>query len=58
MCDFLGYEIKDMLPRKKFIEEEEPELRKGKNNPLRLANSPYNHYKPIISYISYPLEDK
>jgi hypothetical protein len=30
MCDFLGYEIKDMLPRKKFIEEEEPELEKAR----------------------------
>jgi len=28
MCDLLGYEIKDMLPRKKFMEEEEPELEK------------------------------
>ncbi|MGA9153150.1 MAG: hypothetical protein WBZ36_21440 [Candidatus Nitrosopolaris sp.] len=34
MCDFLGYEIKDMLSRKKFIEEEEPELEKAEERPI------------------------
>lgn len=39
MCDFLGNEIKDMLPRKKFIEGEEGELEKAEEQPLRLAKS-------------------
>jgi hypothetical protein len=35
--DFLGYEIKDMLPRKKFIEEEEPELEKAEEQPITIS---------------------
>jgi hypothetical protein len=51
MCDFLGYEIKERLRMKKLFEEEileeEPELENAEEQPI----SPYNHYKPIISYI-------
>ena len=55
MCDFLGYEIEDILRMKKFVEEEaleeEPELEKAEEQPITITSSPYNHYKPIISYI-------
>ena len=38
MCNFLGYEIKDKLRMKKFIEEEaleqEPELEKAEEQPI------------------------
>jgi hypothetical protein len=41
MCDFLGYEIKDMLRMKKFIEEdvleEEPELEKAEEQPITIT---------------------
>ena len=40
MCDFLGYEIKDMLRMKKFIEEDalekEPELEKVEEQPITI----------------------
>ena len=39
MCDFLGYEIKDMLPRKKFMEEEEPELEKAEEQPITISQA-------------------
>jgi hypothetical protein len=37
MCDFLGYEIKDMLSRKKSIKEEEPELEKAEEQPITIS---------------------
>jgi hypothetical protein len=40
MCDFLDYEIKDMLQMKKFIEEEaleEPELEKAEEQPITIT---------------------
>ncbi|HXX97616.1 MAG TPA: hypothetical protein VEL11_10930 [Candidatus Bathyarchaeia archaeon] len=41
MCDFLGYEIKDMLRMKKFIEEEaleeEPELENAEERPITIT---------------------
>jgi hypothetical protein len=41
MCDFLDYEIKDMLRMKKFIEEEgleeEPELEKAEEQPITIT---------------------
>jgi hypothetical protein len=41
MCDFLGYEIKDMLRMKKFIEEEAleegPELEKAEEQPITIT---------------------
>ena len=41
MCDFLDYEIKDMLRMKKFIEdealEEEPELENAEEQPITIT---------------------
>jgi hypothetical protein len=41
MCDFLGYEIKDRLRMKKFIEEEvleeESELEKPEEQPIMIT---------------------
>jgi hypothetical protein len=41
MCDFLGYEIKDRLRMKKFIEEEaleeESELKKPEEQPITIT---------------------
>lgn len=41
MCDFLDYEIKDMLRMKKFIEdeglEEEPELENAEERPITIT---------------------
>jgi hypothetical protein len=37
MCDFLGYEIKDKLRMKKFIEEEEPELERTEEQPISIT---------------------
>jgi hypothetical protein len=41
MCDFLGYEIKDRLRMKKYIEEEaleeEPELEKPEEQPITIS---------------------
>jgi hypothetical protein len=41
MCDFVGYEIKDRLRMKKFIEEEaleeEPELEKPEEQPIAIT---------------------
>jgi hypothetical protein len=41
MCDFLGYETKDMLRMRKFIEEdaleEEPEFEKVEQQPITIT---------------------
>lgn len=41
MCDFIGYEIKDRLRTKKFIEDEalyeEPELEKAEEQPVTVT---------------------
>ncbi|MGA9150105.1 MAG: hypothetical protein WBZ36_05985 [Candidatus Nitrosopolaris sp.] len=41
MCDFLGYEVKDRLRMKKYIEEEaleeEPELENSEEQPITIS---------------------
>lgn len=47
MCDFLDYEIKDMLRMKKFIEvealQEEPELENAEEQPIMITQQSQCH---------------